>query len=118
MKYDLLFDVRARVRIANLCPDKKFENFGELWTCAESDVIKNTLKVLKIMSNSAEYAKRKQQGLEVNVDADYNAIPLSEADLYDMKSYEIDELQEEIVEVIKRDSTKTVEAKEGKKKAK
>jgi hypothetical protein len=118
MKFDLLFDVRARVSIANLCRDKKFENFGELWTCAESDIIKNTLKVLKIMSNSAEYAKRKAQGLEVNVNADYNAIPLTEADLYDMMSYELDELQEEIVEVIKRDSVQSVKANEGKKKAK
>lgn len=114
--YDLRFDVRARVKIADLCKDKRFENFGSLWECAESDIVKNTLKVLKILSNSAEYAKRKAQGLEVNVNADYNTIPLTEADLQDMKSWELDELQTMIVETIQRDSTKTVEAKQGKKK--
>ena len=74
--------------------------------------------MLNIMSNSAEYAKRKAQGLEVNVNADYNAVPITLDDMYDMKVYEIGELENLIVEVIGRDSERTVEAKDKKGKKK
>ncbi len=117
-KEDLLFDVRARVKIANLCKDKKFENIQLLFDTSEEDRIKNVLIMLKILSNSAEYAKRKEQGLEVNVNADYNTIPLTVDDMYDMKVYEIGELENLIVEVITRDSERTVEAKDKKGKKK
>lgn len=117
-KEDLLFDVRARVKIANLCKDKKFENIQLLFDTSEEDRIKNVLIMLKILSNSAEYAKRKEQGLEVNVNADYNTIPLTLDDMYDMKVYEIGELENLIVEVITRDSERTVEAKDKKGKKK
>lgn len=117
-KEDLLFDVRARVKIANLCKDKKFENIQLLFDTSEEDRIKNVLIMLKILSNSAEYAKRKEQGLEVNVNADYNTIPLTLDDMYDMKVYEIEELENLIVEVITRDSERTVEAKDKKGKKK
>ena len=117
-KEDLLFDVRARVKIANLCKDKKFENIQLLFDGSEEDRIKNVLIMLKILSNSAEYAKRKEQGLEVNVNADYNTIPLTVDDMYDMKVYEIEELENLIVEVITRDSERTVEAKDKKGKKK
>lgn len=114
-KYDLLFDVRARVSIANLCKDKKFENIQYLFDCAEADRIKNILKILKIMSNSAEYRKRKAQGLEVNFNADYNAIPLTEADLYELMPYELNVYEEQIAQAIKDGSEQTVETKEPKK---
>lgn len=117
-KGDLLFDVRARVKIANLCKDKRFENIQMLFDCSEEERIKNILIMLKILSNSAEYAKRKAQGLEVNVNADYNAIPITLDDMYDMKVYEIGELENLIVEVIGRDSERTVEAKDKKGKKK
>ena len=117
-KDDLLFDVRARVKIANLCKDKRVENIQMLFDCSEEERIKNVLIMLKILSNSAEYAKRKAQGLEVNVNADYNAIPITLDDMYDMKVYEISELENLIVEVIGRDSERTVEAKDKKGKKK
>lgn len=117
-KDDLLFDVRARVKIANLCKDKRFENIQMLFDCSEEERIKNILIMLKILSNSAEYAKRKAQGLEVNVNADYNTIPITLDDMYDMKVYEISELENLIVEVISRDSERTVEAKDKKGKKK
>lgn len=117
-KDDLLFDVRARVKIANLCKDNRFENIQMLFDCSEEERIKNVLIMLKILSNSAEYAKRKAQGLEVNVNADYNAIPITLDDMYDMKVYEIGELENLIVEVIGRDSERTVEAKDKKGKKK
>lgn len=117
-RYDLFFDVRARIKIANLCKDKKFENIGSLFDCAESDRIKNILRLIKILSNSAEYRKRKAQGLEVNIDADYNIIDITENDMLDMMSYEIDELEEQIAEAIAAGTKRTVEAKEGKGKKK
>jgi hypothetical protein len=89
-----------------------------LFDCSEEERIKNVLIMLKILSNSAEYAKRKAQGLEVNVNADYNAVPITLDDMYDMKVYEIGELENLIVEVIGRDSERTVEAKDKKGKKK
>ena len=117
-KDDLLFDVRARVKIANLCKDKRFENIQMLFDCSEEERIKNVLIMLKILSNSAEYAKRKAQGLEVNVNADYNTIPITLDDMYDICGLEdFSSLREKISATIVGGSTPSVTTESGSKNA-
>lgn len=110
----LRYSVRARLRIAKLCPGGKFENIGDLFGGSDEDSITALVNVGKLLNSEYERNARRERGETIEEDADYSVFEVD--DVFDLPYETLSELESLITQTIIGDSKTTVESKPGKKK--
>lgn len=110
------YSVRARLKIAALCPGKKLNNLDQLLSGSEEETVKALVKIGKILNNDYEAHKRLEAGDPVDMDEDYSLFTLD--DVLDMEGFEISALESLITYTMFSDGKQTVEAEEPKRRGK
>ena len=110
------FTIGARLEIAALCPEKKWENFVRLFGTTEEEAITAATKLGIILNHYYEMNLRIENGEPVNSQDRYNI--LTESDVMNLTPQEFPILDKEITETIFGDALQTVEAEESKNKGK
>ena len=107
------YSVRARLNIAALCPDKKFERIGDLFGNTEEESVEALIKVGQLLNSEYERNAKRERGEATNPDENYAVFTAD--DIYSLSIPELNEFDDMVTKTIFGDSTTTVEAKPGKK---
>ena len=108
-----LFNVRARINIAQLTETKSLDKIDDLFGGDEEKVVENVYKIARILNHEYEMKLRKDQGKSVNLTEDYAIIKRD--DLDELDNFEYNEFVGEIIKVLTNQRTVETEPKKGKK---
>lgn len=108
-----LFNVRARINIAQMTGSKKIVDIGELFDVPEDEEVKNTYKIARILNDEYERARKRAAGIEFLPTEDQALIQID--DIYALQNAEYNELQNELIGVLKGERTVEAEPAPGKK---
>ena len=108
-----LFNVRARINIAQLTETKSLDKIDDLFGGDEEKVVENVYKIARILNHEYEMKLRKDQGKSVNLTEDYAIIKRD--DLDELDNFEYNEFVGEIIKVLTNQRTVETEQKKGKK---
>lgn len=108
-----LFNVRARINLAQLTETKSLDKIDDLFEGAEGDVVNNVYRVARVLNHEYEVKKRKDQGAKVDLTENYALIKRD--DLDEMDNFEYNEFVREIIGVLTGERTVEAEPKKGKK---
>lgn len=109
-EYGLLFTVRARINIANMCPDRSFGNIDRLFSGTEEERYSNIEKIITILNEEYERAIQRDKGVEIDPAKKYGVY--KEGTVYDLLPYEVSEAENAVIDAIKEGSTRSVDSKE------
>lgn len=104
-----LFNVRARINIAQMTGTKVISDVGTLFDGDEETTIKNLYKVAKVLNH--EYELKKKQDAGVPVDPSENQAIIKLEDIYAMENTEFNELSEEVFATLRGERTVVAELK-------
>lgn len=108
-----LFNVRARINIAQMTGSKKIVDIGELFDVPEDAEVENTYRIARILNHEYECARKAAAGIEFLANEDQAIIKLD--DIYKLKNAEYNELQDALIGVLKGERTVEAEPAPGKK---
>ena len=108
-----LFNVRARINLAQLTETKSLDKIDDLFEGQEGDVVNNVYRVARVLNHEYEVKKRKDQGAKVDLTENYALIKRD--DLDEMDNFEYNEFVREIIGVLTSERTVEAEPKKGKK---
>lgn len=112
---NFLFNVRARINIAQLTESKAIDELGSLFDCEEEKSIDNLFKVARILNHEYELKKRIDQGKEVNLQENYAVF--TKDDILEMDNVEFNEFSDKVFSVLRGERTVEATPKKGKAKA-
>ena len=102
----LLFNVRARINIAQLTNEKKLGDIGSLFTVPEDKEVENVYKIARILNHEYECKRKREAGIEFLATDNQALIKLD--DLMDLPNDEYNQFADELIAVLKGE--RTVEA--------
>ena len=108
-----LFNVRARINIAQLTETKSLDKIDDLFGGDEEKVVENVYRIAKILNHEYEMKLRKDKGASVDLKEDYSIIKRD--DLDELDNFEYNEFVSEIIKVLTNQRTVETESKKGKK---
>lgn len=108
-----LFNVRARINIAQLTETKSLDKIDDLFGGDEEKVVENVYKIARILNHEYEMKLRKDQGKSVDLTENYAIIKRD--DLDELDNFEYNEFVGEIIKVLTNQRTVETEPKKGKK---
>lgn len=108
-----LFNVRARINIAQLTETKSLDKIDDLFGGDEEKVVDNVFRIARILNNEYELKLRRDQGKCVDLTEDYSLIKRD--DLDELDNFEYNEFVGEIIKVLTNQRTVETEPKKGKK---
>ena len=114
---NFLFNVRARINIAQMTEKKVIEDIDSLLTNvgSEETYIDNIYKIARILNHEYEVKKRRDQGKEVDLTENYSII--KKDDLYEMDNTEFNAFTQQVFRCLRGERTVEATPKKGKAKA-
>jgi hypothetical protein len=107
-----LFNVRARINIAQLTESKAIGDVGSLFDGEEEKVTDNLYKVARILNHEYELKKRRDQGKEVDLTENYSII--KKDDIIEMDNFEYNEFAARVFRTLRGERTVEATPKKGK----
>lgn len=107
------YTIRAKLKVASLCPGNKSVNLAQLFEGSDKEVIDTLGKIGMILNSEYEMNRRKEQGKSYDPEEDYSLFSLD--DVYDMSESEMTQLESELTNVMYADQMQTIQTKAGKK---
>ncbi len=113
----LLFNVRARINIAQLTETKKMGDIGSLFDVPEDVEVENVYRIARALNHEYERKHKDDAGIEYDKTENQAIIQLD--DVYNMTNEEYNQFSEELINVLKGERTVEAEpVKEKKQEAK
>lgn len=112
-KIGLLFNVRARINIAQLTDSKKLGDIASLFAVPEEDEVNNVYKIARALNHEYERKRKDEAGIEYDATENQAIIQLN--DVMNMTNEEYNQFSEELIAVLKGERTVEAEPVEGKK---
>ena len=113
----LLFNVRARINIAQLTETKKMGDIGSLFDVPEDVEVENVYRIARALNHEYERKRKDDAGIEYDKTENQAIIQLD--DVYNMTNEEYNQFSEELINVLKGERTVEAEpVKEKKQEAK
>lgn len=109
----LLFNVRARINIAQLTDTKKLGDIASLFTVPEEDEVNNVYKIARALNHEYERKRKDEAGIEYDATENQAIIQLN--DVMNMTNEEYNQFSEELIAVLKGERTVEAEPVKGKK---
>lgn len=109
----LLFNVRARINIAQLTETKKMGDIGSLFDVPEDVEVENVYKIARALNHEYERKRKDDAGIEYDKTENQAIIQLD--DVYNMTNEEYNQFSEELINVLKGERTVEAEPVKGKK---
>lgn len=108
-----LFNVRARINIAQLTETKKMGDIGSLFDVPEDAEVENVYKIARALNHEYERKRKDEAGIEYDKSENQAIIQLD--DVYNMTNEEYNQFSEELIAVLKGERTVEAEPVKGKK---
>lgn len=112
---NFLFNVRARINIAQLTEKKSIDDLGSLFTGSEDATVDNIYKVARVLNHEYELKKRHDQGKEVDLTENYAVF--TKDDILEMDNLEFVAFQDKVLRALRGERTVEAKPKKGKAKA-
>lgn len=109
----LLFNVRARINIAQLTETKKMGDIGSLFDVPEDVEVENVYRIARALNHEYERKRKDDAGIEYDKTENQAIIQLD--DIYNMTNEEYNQFSEELINVLKGERTVEAEPVKGKK---
>lgn len=109
----LLFNVRARINIAQLTDTKKLGDIASLFAVQEEDEVNNVYKIARALNHEYERKRKDEAGIEY--DPKENQAILQLNDVMNMTNEAYNQFSEELIAVLKGERTVEAEPVKGKK---
>jgi hypothetical protein len=109
----LLFNVRARINIAQLTGAKKIGDIGSLFEVPEDEEVENVYRIARALNHEYERKRKDEAGIEYDKNDNQAIIQLD--DIYNMTNEEYNQFSEALIEVMKGERTVEAEPVKGKK---
>ena len=109
----LLFNVRARINIAQLTETKKMGDIGSLFDVPENVEVENVYRIARALNHEYERKRKDDAGIEYDKTENQAIIQLD--DVYNMTNEEYNQFSEELINVLKGERTVEAEPVKGKK---
>ena len=109
----LLFNVRARINIAQLTETKKMGDIGSLFDVPEDVEVENVYRIARALNHEYERKRKDEAGIEYDKNDNQAIIQLD--DIYNMTNEEYNQFSEELINVLKGERTVEAEPVKGKK---
>lgn len=109
----LLFNVRARINIAQLTDTKKLGDIASLFAVPEEDEVNNVYKIARALNHEYERKRKDEAGIEYDAKENQAIIQLN--DVMNMTNEEYNQFSEELIAVLKGERTVEAEPVKGKK---
>lgn len=109
----LLFNVRARINIAQLTDTKKLGDIASLFAVPEEDEVNNVYKIARALNHEYERKRKDEAGIEYDPKENQAIIQLN--DVMNMTNEEYNQFSEELIAVLKGERTVEAEPVKGKK---
>ncbi len=109
----LLFNVRARINIAQLTESKKIGDIGSLFDVPEDVEVENVYRIARALNHEYERKRKDDAGIEYDKAENQAIIQLD--DVYNMTNEEYNQFSEELINVLKGERTVEAEPVKGKK---
>ena len=109
----LLFNVRARINIAQLTETKKIGDIGSLFDVPEDVEVENVYRIARALNHEYERKRKDDAGIEYDKTENQAIIQLD--DVYNMTNEEYNQFSEELINVLKGERTVEAEPVKGKK---
>jgi hypothetical protein len=109
----LLFNVRARINIAQLTETKKMGDIGSLFDVPEDVEVENVYRIARALNHEYERKRKDDAGIEYDKTENQAIIQLD--DVYNMTNEEYNQFSEELINVLKGERTVEAEPVKGKK---
>ena len=109
----LLFNVRARITIAQLTDTKKLGDIVSLFDVPEEDEVNNVYKIARTLNHEYERKRKDEAGIEYNPTENQAIIQLD--DIMNMPNEKYSQFANELIAVLKGERTVEAEPIKGKK---
>lgn len=109
----LLFNVRARINIAQLTETKKMGDIGSLFDVPEDVEVENVYRIARALNHEYERKRKDDAGIEYDKTENQAIIQLD--DVYNMTNEEYNQFSDELINVLKGERTVEAEPVKGKK---
>lgn len=108
-----LFNVRARIDIAQLTGTKKMGDIGSLFEVPEDEEVVNVYRIARALNHEYERKRKDEAGIEYDKNENQAIIQLD--DIYNMSNAEYNQFSAALIEVLKGERTVEAEPVKGKK---